>query len=193
MTDGKPIEWQKARAGYYNAESFAPGVPDGYLFWGYCLAYRLTRSSEHWQMVRELSRRLGLGDPGEADASGQRLDSGSRETDWRLIYALLELHQATGRADLLRMACLVGDNAVAQQVRSGLFPRPGRDYARTGDEIPLALLHLAAAITGERDALPRAISDRRYFHCKHDGPLEPHQIKRDDPRTYDHLVYYGEP
>ena len=33
---------------------------------------------------------------------------------------------------------------------------------------------------------------RRFFHCEYHGPLEEHQKKRADSRTYDHLVYYGD-
>ena len=31
----------------------------------------------------------------------------------------------------------------------------------------------------------------RFFHCEYHGQLEEHQQKRDDKRTYDHLVFYG--
>ncbi len=84
-----------------------------------------------------------------------------------------------------------GDNLLAMQTETGLFPRSGYDHARTGDEIPLALLHLAGVLEGRADELPRRRFDFRLFHVAYHGDLEPHQRKRGDRRTYDHLVFYG--
>lgn len=192
MIDGAPIQWKDARTGYYTPQSFAPCKPDGFLLWAYALAYRLTRDEEHWRMARQLAERLGLGDIGPLGGGTGSPALTTRADDWRLLYALLELHQATGRQALLRLAASVGANAARQQAPTGLFPRHGRHYARTGDELPLAFLHLAAAMAGTRDRLPPAIFDRRFFHCVHDDPLEPHQRKRADPRTYDRYVFYGD-
>jgi hypothetical protein len=82
---------------------------------------------------------------------------------------------------------------VLTQTAAGLFPRPGRDWAQTGDEIPLALLHLAASLADKSDQMSPPIRDSRFFHCEYHGPLEEHQKKHDDKRTYDDLVYYGSP
>ncbi len=104
---------------------------------------------------------------------------------------LLQLHRATGDRSMLRAACRIADNLLKLQKESGLFPRPGRDYARTGDEIPLALLHLTAALEGKSDKMPQPMFDRRFFHCEYHGKLDEHQQKRADKRTYDHFVFYG--
>ena len=188
MTDGTPLRWKEARTGYYTPESFAPRKPDGFLFCGYAMAYRLTKDEEHWGMVREIADRIGLGDlsqPGE-----KPLDTGC--DDWRALYALLKLHEATGDGKFIHLACRVADNILKGQTPTGLFPRYGRKYARTGDEVPLALLHLAAAIDGKSKSMPPPVFDRRFFHCEYHGPLEKHQKKRADARTYDHLVFYGD-
>ena len=71
------------------------------------------------------------------------------------------------------------------------FRRPGRAHARTGDDIPLALLHLAAVLAGKSERMPQARFDRRFFHCEFHGDLEEHQKKRADKRTYDNNVFYG--
>ncbi|MBN1420297.1 MAG: DUF4962 domain-containing protein [Planctomycetes bacterium] len=175
MTDGTPIRWRESREGYYIPASFAPVKPDGLILWGYAMAFRLTEDPEHSKM---------------ANAIAERLVPDGR--DWTLIYALMELHRATGDRSFLDRACRVADRILAMQSKGGLFPRKGRGFARTGDEAPLALLHLAAALDGRSHLMPRAIYDNRFFHCEYHGPLEPHQRKRADARTYDHLVYYGE-
>ena len=192
ITDGTPLRWQDARTGYYVPESFAPRTPDGYLFWGYATAYRLTEDEAHWQMVRELARQLGLGELGQPSGEERLLDLDANSNDWRLIYALLELYDVNRDRHILRSACRIADNILNGQTPTGLFPRPGREYARTGDEAPLAILHLAAAIEGKRRLLPPAAFDRRFFHCEYHGRLEKHQQKRADSRTYDNLVFFGD-
>ncbi|MBN2316478.1 MAG: hypothetical protein JXM79_21300, partial [Sedimentisphaerales bacterium] len=99
----------------------------------------------------------------------------------------------TGQRSMLMMACRIADNLLTLQASTGLFPRHKREYARTGDEIPLALLHLAAALDGRSDMMPPPSFDGRFFHCEYHGPLEEYQKKRADKRTYDNYVFYGSP
>ena len=192
LTDGTPIQWREARAGYYDASSFAPGRPDGYIFWGYAMAYRLTSDPEHWRMARNMAQELGLGDIGEPVAAKRQLRFDTGASDWRLIYALLQLARATHDREFHKLACRIADNLLKRQSVTGLFPRQGRVYARTGDEIPLALLHLAAAIGGKEALLPAPMLDNAYFHCEYDGALVPKKPNITDNRTYDSAVFYGE-
>ncbi len=215
MTDGTPLDISTLKPGYYIPEDFLPWRPDGNLFWGYAKAYRLTGEQTHWDMLRQMGNQLSLGDLGQPDGVQRNLAVANAQSmnPW-VIYGLLELHQATGDARFLQLAARVGDNIIAIQTTTGLFPRPAappqeegvmighseipglnrpaRVHARTGDEMPLALLHLAAAIDGKRNLLPKALPDEQYFHCPYRGPLEPYQKKRADNRTYDWLVFYGE-
>lgn len=208
MTDGTPLKWQEARTGYYVPKSFAPQNPDGYLLWSYAMAYRLSKDKMHWKMVRQLGLSMGIGDVGSPSGEGRALDLDTDRADWRLIYVLLELHRATGNRSpmesrreaslnglrtTLQVACRVADNLLKLQKETGLFPRPGREFARTGDEIPLSLLHLAAALEGRSEEMPPPMFDNRFFHCEYHGGLAEHQQKRADKRTYDNLVFYGSP
>ncbi|MHC4173518.1 MAG: hypothetical protein ACYTBX_05235 [Planctomycetota bacterium] len=191
MTDGTRIKWRQSREGYYVPESFAPRPPDGSILWGYAMAFRLTADRVHWQMARQIGRQLDLGDIGQPDGSQRALCYTTTHNNWQTIYALLELYRATDDRTLLQLACHIADNILTMQTQTGLFPRPGRVWARTGDEIPLALLHLAAAINGKSSSLPPAVFDSRFFHCEYHGQLDKHQQKRADKRTYDNLVFYG--
>jgi len=192
MTDGTPLRWQEAKTGYYVPESFAPLAPDGALLWTYATACRLGDEEVHWRMARAIAKSLDLGDIGERNGA-RALRHETDQAGWHVIYALLELHRATGDRQFLQLVRRVGENVTKLQTPSGLFPRPGRTYARTGDEVPLALLHLAAVLAGKSSVLPPATLDSRFFHCEYHGPLAPDQQKRADKRTYDHLVYYGGP
>jgi hypothetical protein len=192
MTDGTPIKGEQAKTGYYNAESFASLEPDGFLLWSYALAYRLTRDGFHWQMARQILKQVGLGDIGQADGEGRSLDMNTKHNDWRTIYSLLDLYRATKDRTLLAGACRIADNLLTLQVKTRLFPRPGRKYARTGDEIPLAILHLAAVLQNQESEMPPPAFDTRFLHAQYTAPLEDNQKKRADSRTYDHLVFYGD-
>ena len=129
LTDGRPIPWEKARPGYYDASSFAPAKPDGFIFWGYALAYRLTRDPGHWDMTRQLAETMGVGDIGKTGSSERSLCFDTSAQDWRCIYALLELARATDDRTFLKLAARIGDNLLATQTKTGLFPRPDRVYA----------------------------------------------------------------
>ena len=191
LTDGTPIQWQQSHAGYYDASSFAPARPDADILWGCALGCRLTHEKCLWSMARELGEPLGLGDMGQPGGAGRSLELKTSATDWRLIYALLELAKISKDPLFLKLASRIADNVLCQQSKSGLFPRPGRAYARTGDEVPLALLHLAAALEGRESSLPPAILDNAYFHCQYDGATVRKNPNIDDPRTYDTAVFYG--
>ena len=190
MTDGTLIDWEKSTKGYYIPESFAPAIPDGYLIWSYAMAYRLTGDRSHWDILRSLFQHIGLGELGESDGTGEILDTETSCADWQIIYALIELYKKTGNKTILQQACSIADNLLKWQTDNGLFPRPGRSYARTGDEVPLAILHLVAAIEGKLDLMPDPMLDTSFFHAIYHGELEPYQEKRDDNRTYDNFVYY---
>jgi pectate lyase len=192
MIDGTPINWQASRKGYYVPESFAPRKPDGELLWGYAMAYRLTQDDDHWHILQQLCHGFEFGNIGQPNGLGRVLEMQTDHQDWRTIYAFLELYTATKDRTLLQFACRIADNILQMQTKTGLFPRPGRQYARTGDEIPLALMHLAATIDGKCSQIPQKITDYRFYHGVYYGELEPHQQKRDGSgRTYDWMVFYG--
>ena len=193
MIDGTPLKWRQAKTGYYIPESFAPRRPDGHLLWSCAMAYRLSKDKDIWRIIRQLAGTMGIGDIGSPSGQEQTLRRDTDIADWRMIYVLLELHRATGHRSMLTVACRIADNLLRLQASSGLFPRPKREYARTGDEIPLALLHLAAVLDGKSEKMPPPAFDGRFFHCEYHGPLEEYQTKRADKRTYDNYVFYGSP
>jgi hypothetical protein len=187
-------------------DSLGPAKPDGRVFWGYSLAYRLSEDPVYWSMARQIMVAMGYGDPGEPDGPGHTLVLGEElvremerqtgEDDWREpvygLYAVLELYQATGSCRCWSWRWGSATDWRRSRRRPGLFPRGQRLWARTGDEVPLALLHLTATLAGNRDQLPRASIDSATFHVRYSGDLEPHQRKPGDARTTDCRVFYGQ-
>ncbi len=191
MTDGTPIRWQESREGYYAPDSFAPAGPDGTILWACTTAYRLTHDKAQWKMVQQLAKALGLGDLGSSPTARRHLQFDTTGDDWHYIYACLDLAKATSDVSFLKLAGRVADNLLKQQTKTGLFPRPGYVYARTGDQVPLAILHLAAALDGREALLPPPMLDNAYFHCQYDGVPGWKRRGIDDKRTYDSSVFYG--
>jgi len=214
MIDGTLIRWREAKTtSYYRKDSFMPRKADGFVFWSYALAYRLTKDSAHWAMARQLAEQFALGQLGEPNGSSPSLNLATEYTDWRGIYAALELYEASNDRGFLRLASQIGDNLLEIQ-QNGLFPQtmtrrrmvllplperelfpgsmppPERQYAQTGHSIPLALLHLATAIEGTRSDLPQPLLDLPYFHTVFDGDLKDYQQKYKDRRTTDFRVFY---
>ena len=190
MINGDTIQWRKAKTGYYTPQSFAPKKPGSRLYWGYAMAYRLTNDTEHWAILRELGKQMGIGDMGTPDGHERSLVSTTDSHNWEMIYALLELERSTGDRSFLDLACLIADNIIDLQTEAGLYPNIGKEYARTGDQKPLAVLHLAAALQGKGDVLPQPVFDNAFYHAVYHGDLKGEQEKRADKRTVDNLVFY---
>ncbi len=190
LSDGTPIDLTSCcQDNYYgrNPGRLKPAKPNAQVLWTYAAAYRHTRDPSHWQMVRQLGKIVRLGDLGEPDGAGRVWKKRILSKNWRIIYAALELYYATGDRQFLQLATIVADNILEKRFDNGLFPRRQREYARTGDEIPLALLHLAAAIEGKQSQMPRMKLDQQYFHSSFDGI----ETKSWKSRTYDTTVFYG--
>jgi len=195
MTDGTIFDSQKAKK---SGSVPPPRDPDAMLLWGYAMAYRVSRDKAYWDMARNIGKSMKLGDIGLPNGKEQALNFDTDQLTWRIIYPLLELYRAEGNRSILRLACRIGDNLLKLQKQTGLFPLPGRQYARTGDGIPLVLLHLAANIQGKRNKIPEPIYDDRYFHSLYNYinenmPKEfAERIKNNPNATYsDNALIYG--
>jgi pectate lyase len=214
LTDGSKLKWQDVRGGgsdYYliNTE-LGPISPNGEIFWSYAMAYRLSKDPFHWNMAREMALAMNLGDIGNIE--GKRISVGSdgllnrtveahlnNSDDWRTmiynIYAFLDLYEATEKKVFLRAASNIGIALVDKQAENGLFPRTEREYARTSDEVSLAIMHLVGALYEKRDLLPKPMKDATFFHMEFFGELDKRQqriAEKGDRRTMDHLVFYGQ-
>jgi len=162
MTDGTIFDRQKAKKSEVVPP---PRDPDACLLWGYAMAYRVSRDKAYWDMACNIGKFMKIGDIGLPNGKERALNFDTDQLNWRIIYSLLELYRAEGDRSILRLASRIADNLLKLQSQTGLFPRPGHSYARTGDEVPLVLLHLAAVIENKSDKIPEPIYDERYFHC----------------------------
>lgn len=175
------------RDGYFGPQgtSFVAWDSQDYLLC-YATAARLSSEPFLWEMVRHIARDSGHGDIGARDGSQPpHLNADSVNARSPHLMAMLELHRATGIRAFLDQAIIIGENILAQRYENGLFtPGPGYRYTRTSRPEPLALLHLAGALLGEREKVPDYTNGHAYFACE--------QKSSDTSYTFDHLVIYSQ-
>jgi pectate lyase len=148
------------RPGYYRPETFQPYAGTPLLFWAYARGFRLSGDPFLAATTAALARGLGLGEV----LTGQPHVPASANDAWTL-QGLLELHRARQSSSLLAAAVAVANNLLRDRFVGRLFVEyPNQRYARIGRPEPLALLHLVAALRGERpDTVPAQLPGEKYF------------------------------
>jgi hypothetical protein len=85
-----------------------------------------------------------------------------------LLFALLELHRAGGNAAFLAQAEVIGRNILNQRVRNGWFvPSQRHLCCRVANDESQALLHLAAALRGQPEAVPAFTGAQPFFQAQY--------------------------
>ncbi len=169
------------RPGYVEARWLDKRPAVGIHLWAYALAYRLTGDAFMWQMVRDIAKGNGLGDPGENPKGRPALDLQTKNADVDAVFALLELRTATGKAEYLELARRIGRNLLAREFHKGFFvSSPEHVMCKFDTVTPLALLYIDAASREPAVRLPDYNAGKSFFHCYS-------EIKG---RTYDHRVIY---
>ncbi|WP_224450363.1 hypothetical protein [Haloprofundus salilacus] len=155
LTDGFSLEgFVCRREGYFGPKGriVEPIRAGPEFFWAYAQAVRLTGDVICWRAIRDIGRGIGLGDVGDAVDGEVDLhpESSSDRPDYAVLYGLLELYRATERSAYLDAALEVGERLRDNRYREqfGGFV-DDNERLRLDDPVPLALLHLAAAVHGD--------------------------------------------
>lgn len=155
------------KSGYYGqqGEALQAAKAEPLMLWSYAMGYRLSKDPFLWSIVRAMGLGNGLGDFGSDPHSVLPvLNMAAECSDPYAVFALLELHQATGRAEYLDLAAAVGDNILQARYHHGFFlPTERHLYAKLDQIAPFALLHLAAALSGKRQELPLYCGGSAFF------------------------------
>ena len=128
---------------------------------------------ELWDLLREVAKGLGYGDIG-ADKSGKELAlqmnptspiTGTSINSSFGVMSFVYLYEMTKKTEYLDMARTIADNIVATKFHRGYFVKSeAHRYCRINDNDALALLTLAAAISGKLSEIPVYLSDTGYVH-----------------------------
>ena len=152
--------------GYCSPRSLEKVTPNGLMFFAYAKAYRLTGDRFLYQITRGLAAGLGLGELGDepdAQLSDSQMGtaikqiSASNQNDTLSLFGLLELYRATDRREYLVLAAHLGNRLVETFFNDGFFTTgevTTNGLSKINSYLPLALLHLAAAIEGKDIDLP---------------------------------------
>jgi hypothetical protein len=199
FTDGTPIRPDDVkRPGYYSPQGFVPAPPNAKFFRTYAAAYRITRDPLMWRMASRIAQGHGLGNWGSSpenitglNATGG-VNASTLSPDVDLVYGVLELWRATGRNEFEKLVVALADRLVAEHYRDELFlPHPQQRYVRIDSRIPLALLHVAAALEHgpEQIIVPVDRGGRVDFTCEHD--TDPIAARNKFKRVSDDLALYA--
>lgn len=186
LTDGTSMEGYVCKKdGYFGPKGrkLTAGHPESDHLWVYALAFRLSREPYLWEMARNIARGNGWGDIGESSKATPKLRLSGNVSDPRLLFALLELHRASGNAAFLMQAEAIGQNILKQRVHNGWFvPSRRHVHCRVANDESQALLHLAAAQMGKPDAVPAFTGAEPFFHAEYGNSTG---------RVYDSADIYG--
>ncbi|GAG07632.1 unnamed protein product, partial [marine sediment metagenome] len=168
-------------SGYVKPERLEKRPVDSRHFLAYALAYKLTGDKLMWRMTRSIASALEFGELGVEPGRPGAVDRATSNDDPLVIFGLLELYGGTGDKAYVDLARRVADNALTARVHNGFFvPSQDHLFASFDDPVPLALLHLRAAMLEVSEKPPAFWCGRGYFHCPYDGK----------GRTYDVRVIY---
>jgi len=172
--------------GYCQPRKLERVPANGLMFLAYALAYRVTRSELFRQMVCSLAvgmgwrRALDAGTPrGDSPIDFSKVDlisSPSQDNranpnlnDACALFGLLELYKATGQSAYLGSATHLGKRLAKTCLVDGFFATDaeGTDGpTKIDNTLPLALLHLSAAVEGKDIDLPAFYPNSTSFDPK---------------------------
>jgi hypothetical protein len=126
-------------------------------FWAYALAYCLTKDAFMWEMARNIALANDYGDLGASVSDEPRLDLYTNVSDPYAMAVFLELHRRTEKQAFLKMARRIADNVLTRRFHEGFVAPEGHTFTKLDSIDPLALLHLHAALIGNKSVSIRRI------------------------------------
>jgi pectate lyase len=183
LIDGTPLSPADRKREGYVMERWLSKRPASELhLWAYGLAFGATRDPLMWDMVRQIAAGLGLGEFGRTPGRFEQVNMSTTADQGDLIFALIDLHRATGDPRLPGLASVIADNLLAREFHHGFFVPDRRHLMAQLDHVgPLALLYLYAARERPSLPLPGYSASRGYLHCDFES----------QGRTYDHRAIYA--
>ncbi len=145
------------RTGYYGPEGrvLNSTKADELFLFTYARAFRLSKDTELWEVIRSMMKHLNLGDPGASPEKPEGLNINTDNSTANAVFALLELNNAVESDAYLKLAELVGNNILDRSFHKGFFLKDEKsETASFNTEEPLALLSLEAALRKKPELVP---------------------------------------
>ena len=144
------------RDGYYGKKgtTLTPYKAGNEFLLSYARAYGIEQDDELWKAVRGIAKGQELGDIGAPGGQNAKLNMGTSNSDPYSIFALIDLAQATGHKDYLKLAEKVADNIIENKQLNGFFvDNKDVQYASVDNIAPYALLALEAVLQNKPAAV----------------------------------------
>jgi len=165
--------------GYCSPQKLKKVPANGLMFLSYARAYRLTGDEFFWQMADSLAQGMGWSGLGSRDGREgidlSKTDRISPPEDIRAepnqndicgLVGWLDLYRATGERAYLDAALHLGNRLVETYGLDGFLTTDGKAKVHVDNALPLALLHLQAALNGSDARLPTFYANLTGFHPK---------------------------
>ncbi len=157
FTDGFRLTGQRiAQSGYYGpaGQVFAPRSGDGLFFWAYAAGWRFCRDEALWTIARNIGLHAGLGEIGARPGERPRLTPPPGPDSPAWCFGLLELDEEFPGAGFLPAATDLAQRIIAERFHEGLFAAKDAPVVGADAIEAVALLHVAARLTGRTEAAP---------------------------------------
>ena len=168
FADGKDLTGQSfQRLGFYGKKGlvFQRKPISPIVLLSYATAWAATKRESLWPTVAAMARNFGLGNWNPKDPKTPSVNLETRANDATLLFAVLEIANATGVEAYLDLAKALGESIFRQRAYRGLFvPSEKHVYCRFDDAEPLALAALVATVDGKAEQVPAFRSQGGYIH-----------------------------
>jgi pectate lyase len=168
FADGKDLTGHTfQRLGFYGKKGmeFKRKPISPIVFLSYATAWAATKRESLWTTVAAMARNFGLGNWDPKNPKTPSVNLETRANDATLLFAVLEIANATGVEAYLDLAKALGQSIFHHRAHRGLFvPSEKHIHARFDDAEPLALAALIATIEGKADQVPAFRSQGGYIH-----------------------------
>ncbi len=150
----------------------------------YARGFLYTRDPLLWQTARSIAKGNDLGELGSEPGRNVAVNLATQSSNADALFAVLDLHRATGNREYLDLGRKIGNNIVRSYYHHGYFTK-GRNYLNAQFDMvePLALLALEAAIQGKPDQVPPYLAGNGFINGDYQYP----DGKVKD--TYDDYIY----
>lgn len=155
LNDGTPVTGYLPRR-YFTFATYGQTVELNALDATYALTaarvYNAKKSNIVWEFLRNVCDANCLGDIGTAPGENMELNYSTETSEPKVLLALIELYKETQVDEYLKMAEILGNNILNNNLVNGYFVKEKNNrYSETNNVYAYALLALDAAVRGRFD------------------------------------------
>lgn len=176
FADGTNLEgYERKTNGYYGKKGTVlnANAPALDLFNTCSIAYKHSKDIDFWTVCVNMAKDLNLGDIGNTPGVNLNVNLATDCRAPEMLYAIIDLYEATGVEDYLKLAKAIANNIVLDGFVNNFFMTPNGEFVRNKAKFdcyePHAILMLESLMQGKRDLIPDYIGGWGYIEGPHDA------------------------